>query len=277
MKFGLISLDFRRFPLEKCFETAFRYGFTSVELWGGRPHAYPFDVGAEEIREIGRLKQKYQVDIPMYTPNAIGLPFNLCSASTRERSEGMKYHKLAIDVASSLEIPRMLVVADHPGFGADLREVRCIFSDEIGELADYARKKNVIISVEPLTPMESPVIVSSNDCLDLLRDVHSENLSFVLDIVPPTIIAEPISNYFNLLGDRVDHVHISNNDKKTDAHLELDNGCLNIADVLKIIDHCGFKQHVIVELYSVSLNDPESVIANAARVLTQTGYFTRSS
>jgi len=274
LKFGLISVDFRRFPLEKCFETARNFKFQAVELWGGRPHAYPFDMGKEQIKAIWQLKQKYDIEIPMYTPNAIGLPFNLCSPMPEERAEGLGYHKLAIDVASSLEIPKMLVVADHPGFNADYGEVRKIFTDEIAELVKYAEKKNVIIAVEPMTPMESPIITGSEHCLSLLQQIHSPNLHFVLDVVPPTVIAEPISNYFTKLGDRVSHVHICNNDAKSDAHLELDssNGCLNIADVMRVIQSYGYDQYVIVELYTVSLNDPERVVANSARVLSSLGY-----
>jgi protein FrlC len=208
------------------------------------------------------------MDLPMYTPNAIGLPVNLCSSMTRERTEAINYYKRAIDVAASLEIPKMLVVADHPGFGIDLAEVWKYFSDEINELANYANEKNIIISIEPLTPMESPVITRTDDCLKLIREINSPNLHFVLDIVPPTIVNEPISNYFTKLGKLVDHVHISNSDKKTDAHLELDNGCLNIKDILQILKNYEYDQYVIIELYSVSLNDPELVVANAARVLS---------
>ncbi len=268
MKFGLISLDFRRFPLKKCFEVAKKFEFQGVELWGGRPHAYPYDVGKDEVKAILQLKNKYSMDIPMYTPNAIGLPINLCSSMSIERSEGMEYYKRAIDVAASLEIPRMLVVADHPGFGMGLNEAWKYFSDEISQLVNYAEKKNVIISIEPLTPMESPVITRTDDCLKLLQEIDSPNLHFVLDIVPPTIVHEPISNYFIKLGKLVDHVHISNSDKKTDAHLELDDGCLNIGDILQIVKNYKYEQFVIIELYSVSLNDPERVVASSARVLS---------
>ena len=267
MKYGLISLDFKRFPLEKCFEAAQKYGFTAVELWGGRPHAYPPDMAAEAVKSILGLKERYGVEIPMYTPNAIGLPVNLCSSMVTERAEGMKYHKQAIDVASELGIPKMLVVADHPGHDSDLREVRKIFTDEVGELVHYAEKKDVIISIEPLTPMESPVITRSEDCLNLVRAINSPNLHFVLDIVPSIMVAEPLSNYFNSLGDRVSHVHICNTDGRSDAHLELDNGILNIADVLSEIKSCGYSGHCIVELYTVSINNPERAIANAARIL----------
>lgn len=267
MKFGLISLDFRRFPLEKCFEVAKRYEFQGVELWGGRPHAYPYDIGTHEIETILHYKDKYQLEIPMYTPNAIGLPVNLCSSMAKERSEGLNYYKRAIDVAASLEIPKMLVVADHPGFGIDRKEAWKYFSEAISQLASYSENRNVILSIEPLTPMESPVITSTDDCLNLARQINSSNLHFVLDIVPPTIIQEPISNYFIKLGNRVDHVHISNSDKKTDAHLELDNGLLNIQDILQILQDYEYDQFVIIELYSVSLNDPERVVASSARVL----------
>jgi protein FrlC len=267
LKYGLISLDYRRYPLEKCFAAAKKYGFAAVELWGGRPHAWPPDVKADEVRAILALKQKYGIDIPMYTPNAIGLPVNLCSPMAVERAEGMTYHKLAVDAAAELGIPKMLVVADHPGHGADLAEIRRIFTNEIGELAHYAERKGVLIAVEPLTPMESPVITTSADCLELLRAVRSPALHFVLDIVPPVVTAEPLSNYFERLGDRVSHVHICNTDGKSDAHLELDNGILNIADVLSEIRACGYDGYAIVELYSVSLNDPERVVASSARVL----------
>jgi protein FrlC len=267
LRFGLISLDYRRYPLETCFAAAKKYGFATVELWGGRPHAYPSDVTADEVKSILALKRKYGIDIPMYTPNAIGLPVNLCSPMAVERAEGMAYHRLAIDTAAALGIPKMLVVADHPGHGADLSEVRRIFADEVGELVHYAEQRGVIIAVEPLTPMESPVLTTSADCLELLRAIDSPALHFVLDIVPPVVTAEPLTNYFARLGECVSHVHICNSDGKSDAHLELDNGILNIEDVLSEIRGCGYDGDVIVELYSVSLNDPERVVASSARVL----------
>ena len=79
MKFGLISLDFKRFSLEYCFKMARRYGLDGVELWGGRPHGYFTDMTRERIQEIDALKKKYKLEIPMYTPNVLNGPYNLCS------------------------------------------------------------------------------------------------------------------------------------------------------------------------------------------------------
>lgn len=268
MKYGLISLDFRRFPLEKCFAAAAAYGFQGVEIWGGRPHAYPRDLGPAEVREILNLKKKYRLETPMYTPNAIGLPVNLCSSMAKERAEGLQYHKQAVDACAALEIPAMLVVADHPGYGRDVDEVRRCFSDEVGKLALYAAGKGVTIAVEPLTPMESPVVTCADDCARLVRDTGADNLRFVLDIVPPAVVREPLSDYFQKLPGRICHVHICGSDGATDAHLNLDEGVLSVRSVLDVLKACGYKGYAIAELYSVSFADPERAAANAARFLS---------
>ena len=65
MKFGCFSLDYRRFPLERAFRDAQRLGFDGVEIWGGRPHAYPFDLDAAEIQGILDLQKRYGLEVPM--------------------------------------------------------------------------------------------------------------------------------------------------------------------------------------------------------------------
>lgn len=115
MKFGCFSLDFRRFSLETAFRMAARYGFDGIEIWGGRPHAYPYDMDAEETRKIRELKKAYGLEVPVYTPNALGMPYNLCSLDERERRDAMDYFKTAIRACRQMEVPRMLMVADHPG------------------------------------------------------------------------------------------------------------------------------------------------------------------
>ena len=98
MKFGLISLDFKRFSLEYCFKMARRYGLDGVELWGGRPHGYFTDMTRERIQEIDALKKKYKLEIPMYTPNVLNGPYNLCSLEERTIHETIEFFQRSIDI-----------------------------------------------------------------------------------------------------------------------------------------------------------------------------------
>jgi len=267
MKFGLISLDFRRWPLERCFATAARFGFDGVEIWGGRPHAWPFDMDDDALDSVTGLRRRYGLEVPMYTPAALGMGICLCTPDANERRDALRHFERAIDVADRLEVPRVLVVADHPGYQADARESWRLLVDAAVILADYAAPKGVSLCFEPLTPLESPVLTSVDDCVALIDEADRPNICAMLDVVPPTIVCEPVSSYFDKLGDRLAYIHLCNNDGVTDAHLQLDQGVLSVPDLLRIFIDNRYDGFVTTELYSVSSRDPEVLAAGTMRML----------
>ena len=265
MKKGLISLDFRRYSIESCFRFASENGYDGVELWGGRPHAYPPDVLKRDSGEILKEAKRFHLELPMYTPNAIGLPVNLCSPLAFEREEGLLYYQEAVEAAARLQISKVLVVADHPGYETSVDDARKWFADAVEHLMRVASKYGITISVEPLTPMESPVITTADDCLRLMKSVSGKNLDFVLDIVPAAVMYDPISSYFMKLGrERIGHVHICNTDGMTDAHLLPRQGILDYAALLEELSAVWhYDGYVIRELYSSSARDPVAAIVSA--------------
>lgn len=269
MKFGCFSLDFRRFSLETAFRMAAKYGFDGIEIWGGRPHAFPYDMTPGEVQKVMKLKKAYGLEVPMYTPNALGMPYNLCSLDQREQRDAMDYFKTAICACESMEVPRMLVVADHPGYEVPRRKSYQRFVENMKELGGYAQEHNVKLVIEALTPMESPIITTSDDCLEAIQDIGLSNIEAMMDVVPPNIAYEPYSAYFEKLGERMNYIHICNNDGRTDAHLRLDTGELPITDMVRIFKEHGFEGYVTVELYSEYYKDPELLLANSSRLLRQ--------
>ena len=55
MKIALLSLLFRRYHLEKVFEVASEQGYDGVEIWGGRPQAYPYDMDEARCEDVLRM------------------------------------------------------------------------------------------------------------------------------------------------------------------------------------------------------------------------------
>lgn len=271
MKFGCFSLDYRRFPLERAFQDAHRLGFAGLEIWGGRPHAYPFDLDREETGRILNLKKQYGIEVPMYTPNALGMPYSLCSLDKREQRDALEYFKAAIDGCSAINSPRMLLIADHPGYTVPRRDSWKQFVENMQQLGQYAAPKGVRLVIESLTPMESPVITTADDCAEALEDIGLENVEAMLDIVPPNIAYEPICSYFEKMPGKVHYVHICNNDGKTDAHTRLDDGTMPVQDILHELESCQFDGYVTVELYSECYKDPSVMLSNAARILQLQG------
>ena len=268
MKTGVISLDFRRWPLERCFASAARCGYDGVEIWGGRPHAWPFDMDGPAVAQVLELKKRYGLDVPMYTPAALGMGLCLCSASPIEREDALNHYRRAIEVAAKIGAPMVLVVVDHPGYQADARESWRLLVDATVNLADFAADKGVTLCFEPLTPLESPVLTTADDCAALIADAGRPNVRAMLDIVPPTVMCEPVSAYFEKLDGGPAYVHICNTDGVTDAHRQLDDGVLSVPDILRVLSDNDYDGYVTVELYSVSARDPEATIAGAMRLLS---------
>ncbi len=269
MKFGCFSLDYKRFPLEKVFRDAQRYGFDGVEIWGGRPHAYPFDMNSERIHTILNYKKQYSLEIPMYTPNALGGPYNLCSLDAQEQNDAQEYFSKATEVCAAMQCPRMLLVADHPGYAVARRESRKRFVENLQRLGSYASGLGVTLVIEALTPMESPVITTADDCAEAIEAIGLANVEAMLDVVPPNIAYEPMTSYFEKLPGKVHYVHLCNNDGRTDAHLRFETGELPVIDMLTVLKNNNFNGYVTAELYSEVFKDPEVMLANTARVLSQ--------
>lgn len=268
MKFAFISLDFRRFPLEFCFSCANYYGFDGVEIWAGRPHAYPTDMTDEKLKEICNWKKKYGIEVPMFVPDALNANLRLTSINEKERIESVNHIKKHVDIAARLECPRLLVVADHPGYNQDREKVWSSFVDSIRQLTDYAKGTGVHITVEPLTSMESPIVCKTDDCVRLLKDVNCSDLHFMMDVVPPTVEFEPFSDYFTKIGDSMDYIHICNTDASvSDAHTRLENGIIPIEDMFAVFKHWGYDDYISTEIYSEGYRDPEILLANSSRII----------
>jgi len=267
LKFGLISLDFRRYPLEFCLQVAERYGFDGVEIWAGRPHAFPDDIDKAAIAEINSWKKNYHQEIPMLTGNFIGTNYRVTATKGKERQEAVDLYKKHIDVAQAVGSPYVQVVTDHPGYMIDPEEIWKATVDSFVQLCDYAATKDVKIVVEPLTPMESPVICTTTDVLRLFKDVNRDNLETMLDVCPPMVTFEPFSDYFTKLNPRMNYIHICNNDAKSDAHVRLENGEIPVEDMFSVFKNWGYDGFVTTELYSEGYKDPELMAANTARIL----------
>lgn len=267
MKFGIMSLDFKRLTIEETFRLAKVYGFDGVEIFGSRCHLHPDDYTVDVARNIIGLQKKYDLQIPMYTPLALNLPICICSPFENERKDGVEYYKKAVKIAADIGCERLLVVADHPGYFTHGNIIWDNLVESMKEICEAAHGTNVQVTIEPLTPMESPVVSTVDHCVQLLQDVSDEHLYAMMDIVPPTIVKEPISKYFSMLGDRLNYVHICNNDGITDAHLRLENGVIPVPDVLNVLNKHGYEGYVTTELYSELYYDPELMLSNTARCL----------
>ena len=85
--------------------------------------------------------------------------------------------------------------------------------------------------------------------IEIIDKVNNKNFSVCLDIGHTNCYSKlPIEDWIKLLGTRIDHIHLHNNDGNKDTHSGLNNGNININEVLNLIDNYCINPSITVEV-----------------------------
>ncbi|MCI8464333.1 MAG: TIM barrel protein [Lachnospiraceae bacterium] len=257
MKIALLSLLFRRYHLEKVFEVAAESGYDGVEIWGGRPQAYPYDMDEARCQDVLRMKEQYHLEVPMYTPEVLGYPFNMASQDRKERMETVDYLLKALDVAKAIGAPRIQLATGHAGYGTSRRENKEHVMEVLKRLAERAEKLEVDIILEAVTLMESNVLIFLDDLVELIEDIGSPRIKGMLDTVTPTVHQETISDYFEKLGEKMAYIHFIDSDGRDQHHFPVGEGKIPMEALVSVIRKYHYDGWLSSELVWPYGRDPE--------------------
>jgi len=265
MKIGMFTMSYMRLPLERAFKDAVRFGYDGIEIWGGRPHAYPFDLKVGVIREIKELSRKYNLPIIGYTPETNMYPYNMMIGSESMRRESLDYIKLSMDMAKEMGAGFTLISAAHAGYETTRQEYWPRLIKNLKELASHAENIDLDLVLEPLTQYESNVVVTCNDLITALNEVGSDRLVGMCDICPPFCNHEPIMTYFEKLGSRLRHIHIIDSDGHSDTHMMPGDGSIPLLQLFREIEETNYKGYCTIELVTAYMNEPSLGVALAIK------------
>lgn len=256
MKIGMFTSGYQRNRIEDIFNDAKRFGYDYIELWGGRPHAFPYDLKKGDLDNILRLRDKYEMPIKVYTPEHNAYPYNYMIGDEHQRKDSIEYLKAAIDIGKSIGSDYTIISAGHAGYYSTSKQIWERFHKSIRELTNYAEEKDHMLLIEALTPYESNVCTSANDLYQIIESIDSPYFKAMCDIVPPYVQHESIMSYFDKLGKDIKHLHIIDSDGCSDTHLMPGNGSIPMKELMEEIKEFGYNGSVTIELVTAYINEP---------------------
>ncbi|GAB6108646.1 fructoselysine 3-epimerase [Fusibacter bizertensis] len=256
MKIGMFTAGYQRNNIEDIFKDAKRFGYDYIELWGGRPHAYPYDLKRGQINDLLKLKEKYEMPIKVYTPEHNAYPYNYMIGDEYQRKEAIEYLKTAIEMGKALGAEYTILSAGHAGYDATRKEIWERLSVSIRELVEHAQAQEHMILIEALTPYESNVCTTANDILEIVEYIDSPYFGAMCDVVPPYVQSESIMHYVNKLGKKLKHFHIVDSDGKSDTHLIPGDGSIPLKELMADLIGSGYNGDVTLELVTAYINEP---------------------
>lgn len=266
MKISFFTNSLHRWPIEKSFEVASKFGYDGIEIWGGRPHAYAPDMRPEDIQKIKDLSAKYNLPIVSFEPEMACLLWR----DQRWIDESMEYFRQCIDFCKAIGCPYMVMAALQCSYEYSTDEDWVQFIKYMKELAAYSESVDgVTMILETVTPWEGNILIRSDDTVRALKEINSPKVKAMLDLAAPLTVGEPSSNYFDRLGKDVVHVHLVDCKKDVEDHLILGDGELPVEEVLSMLDSYGYDGYCSVELFDEYRTEPILFNQRAIRAIRQ--------
>lgn len=266
MKISFFTNSLHRWPIEKSFEVAARFGYDGIEIWGGRPHAYAPDMRPEDIQKINDLSAKYNLPIVSFEPDMACLLWR----DERWLEESMEYFRQCIDLCKAIHCPYMVMAALQCSYEYTTDEDWAQFIKYMKMLAKYSESiDGVTMILETVTPWEGNILIRSDDTLRALKEIDSPKVKAMLDLAAPLTVGEPSSNYFEKLGKELVHVHLVDCKKDNEDHLILGDGELPVDEVVSMLDYYNYDGYCSVELFDEYRTEPILYNQRAIRAIRQ--------
>lgn len=226
------------------------WGFEGVELF----------LSPEEPADIPFLKQEL-TRLGLLRTTCVVLPrdAHLPSPDGEARQRGLAFLNRCVERTADLEAPLMCGPL-HSGLGVMTGQRRAPDEwnrvvDSLQQVARRARNLGVTLCVEPLNRFETYFLNTQEDAGRLIDEIGEANVRVHYDTFHANIEERDPVNALRLLGARVGHVHISENDRGIPGKGHVDWRGTLLA--LKEIEYAGW-------LTIESFAQPEPQLASAA-------------
>ena len=257
MKTAMFTAAYARYPIERAFQAASKFGYDAIEIGGFRPHAYPLDLARGDAAKIRKLSESYNLPIVSYAPENTGSPYSLVFEDKHMNEDSLEYFKISLDMAKEIGSMYCMFACNHPGYGRDREEVKKLFISNMHILAEYAEKIQQTIILEPVTPNEGTIIVTSDDVAWALKEINSPYFKAMLDLACPITSCEPTCSYFEKLGKDIKHIHFIDATRTSEDHYIPGDAEIDFPRLVNYLYEIGYDGYLSLELFSMYINEPD--------------------
>lgn len=226
------------YPLDEVIKRLSKIGYDGMEIGCAAPHAWPYYLSAERRKEIKALLDKNNIKASSMLPAPGGGPgINAASASIEERKWTVQHYKDVLDLASDLGTPTVLYMAGWVIYGLSKRDAWKYSVENLIEVAEYAKTKNITMIVEPQAA-DCNMVEDADDAMQMMEDVGLPNVKVMFDTFHALYRSEVPSDYIYTMGKDLKHVHFSDYNRLAPGHGGMD--FLPVMQALKDVNYDGY-------------------------------------
>ena len=253
MKLGFSSNAFLDYSLLDSIEILSNIGYDGIEIVLDLPHAF-LPLNESTKIDIKKSLVKNNLNVTNLNANTVfgwnettseKFEPSLSNKNEKLRSWRINYTKQAIDFASFLNSTSISITS---GLN-DIESKLCLglFYDSLTQLAEYAEKQNILISIEYEPHL---LIDNSTKVWDVSKDFS--NIGLNLDTCHVNVCGENLQEIISKFGKKIFHTHISDCKNGIHYHLLPGDGEINFQQMYHSLNNIGYSGYLTAELYTYS-------------------------
>ena len=249
-------------PLDEAVRRIAETGYKGLDIYTGAPHLYPPHYSGEERRAVKNLIEKLDLELTGFavTGGVLGLQMNLSHPKKKVRDETLRYYKDNIELAAELGCPLINVLTGHVLYGTSREAGRKWTMDSFQDLVALAEEKNVILGLHPQYIGDSPLMLTIDDALDMVKELDSKVAKIIFDTAQQNITFPNFADDLRKAARHLAYIHAADNDGIHWTHLALGKGTVNWEGLVRTLKTIGFEGYLCVQTWSSSAIDADSMI-----------------
>ena len=255
MKFAQSSAVYFNHSLQYAIRDLHNLGYQGIEIWGGRPHMYRQDLD-DQMDEIATLLKKSELKVCNFIPAQFRYPSILCSANELIRKESVIYIKTAMDNAIKVGSPSVSLCPGMTLFDGDTQIGWKQLFKSFQEIEEYNQDKKLLLLIEPAHRFESNLILTVEDCLRMLNELHSNQFGILLDTGHANVNGEDFKVIIPKCKGIPLHIHLDDNQGDADAHQIPGKGNVDFQGLFQALKDINYQGFISVELGGAYNMDP---------------------
>ena len=229
-------------PLEEAVPDLLAAGTKCIEIVDDGPHALTRS-RVEKLRELQSSHDlKYSLHAPFVDVNIAATDASLRQATLRRLRDSVSW-------ASTLRAEALVL---HPGSKSVMEQFTPGAAwrtniEPLRSILNFAQDLGVPTMIENL-PEPYPFLMKSVEDFERFYAESGLDVRMVLDVAHASLRGETLA-FIGRLGERIGHIHVSDNGGGMDEHLKLGEGSIDWVEAVEAIKSISFSGWVVVESF----------------------------
>lgn len=244
-------------------------GFDGIDIWGGRPHIYRKDHSLQELEDVKRKLEDFNLEVSSFMPAFFRYPHSLSSPNPTIRKDSVNYMCICADNAAILGAKLLLVVPSRSVHGQQQAEAFKYLVDSIHTVCEYCEQYDFKLGIEPANRSVTDLVVTHKDALRIVEQLNHPSLGVVMDTGHMYLNRENQDVVTEVLGNYLLQFHVNDNDGKQQQNAIPGDGSYDFKDFIQGLNNVAYNGFLSIELGWHYTLEPVEAIQTAYERITQ--------